>query len=184
MQLIDERGPDALTFQAVADRVGVAHSALYHHVPSVAALQRAVVEELVVRLRAGLVQAAMGRAGADAIVAMAHAWRAFAARHAGSYRLLASLTADHIAGIEELMMLLVDTLERAGHAEDAAVDLARLVRSAVHGFVSLEATGGFVLPAASDSSFEVLVDTLQRTIDRPAPTTSEGGLEHTREEST
>ena len=38
--------------------------------------------------------------------------------------------------------------------------LIRTVRSALHGFVSLEASGGFGLPDDVDASFETLVDVL------------------------
>ena len=41
--------------------------------------------------------------------------------------------------------------------EERAVDAIRAVRSAIHGFVSLELMGGFGLPDDVDHSFEVLV---------------------------
>ena len=38
-----------------------------------------------------------------------------------------------------------------------AVDMIRSLRSALHGFVSLEAAGGFGLPQDIDKSFEALI---------------------------
>ena len=43
---------------------------------------------------------------------------------------------------------------------DDAVHAARAFRSAVHGFVALEAAGGFGIPVDLDESFERLVATL------------------------
>ena len=43
---------------------------------------------------------------------------------------------------------------------DAAVHAVRTVRSALHGFVALEAAGGFGLPVDLDASFDRLVATL------------------------
>jgi hypothetical protein len=40
------------------------------------------------------------------------------------------------------------------------VPLVRTVRSALHGFVSREASGGFGLPEDVDASFQVLLDVL------------------------
>lgn len=44
--------------------------------------------------------------------------------------------------------------------DDRAVDAARALRSAIHGFVSLEAAGGFWLPRDVDRSFAFLIDAL------------------------
>ena len=43
---------------------------------------------------------------------------------------------------------------------DDAVHAARAFRSALHGFVGLEAAGGFGMPVDLDASFERLVATL------------------------
>jgi hypothetical protein len=44
-----------------------------------------------------------------------------------------------------------------GVAPDDTIAVIRTVRSALHGFVSLEASGGFGLPDDVDRSFETLV---------------------------
>ena len=47
-----------------------------------------------------------------------------------------------------------------GLDEDGTVHATRAVRSALHGFVSLEAAGGFGLPQDVDASYDRLVDLL------------------------
>jgi hypothetical protein len=44
--------------------------------------------------------------------------------------------------------------------EGRSIDAIRATRSAIHGFVALEAGGGFGLPDDVDRSFEALLDML------------------------
>jgi hypothetical protein len=47
-----------------------------------------------------------------------------------------------------------------GLPDERAVDAIRTARSALHGFVMLEAGGGFGMPVSVDRSFETLLDTV------------------------
>ncbi|HIY41557.1 MAG TPA: WHG domain-containing protein, partial [Candidatus Nocardiopsis merdipullorum] len=52
--------------------------------------------------------------------------------------------------------------------EEQHVHVIRGLRSALHGFVDLEITGGFGLPEDVDTSFALLVEVFVRTLsDRP-----------------
>jgi hypothetical protein len=51
-------------------------------------------------------------------------------------------------------------LSGLGLPQREAVPLIRTVRSALHGFLSLEASGGFGLPDDIDESFETLIEVL------------------------
>jgi hypothetical protein len=53
-----------------------------------------------------------------------------------------------------------------GLADDDLVDAARALRSALHGFVTLDNSGGFGLPREVDRSFERLVAVLDAGFDR------------------
>ena len=78
----------------------------------------------------------------------------------------------HIDGLDALQRSiairarreLADTLGRAaiGRAREDAI---RAMRSALHGFVSLETNDGFGLPVSIDRSFDYLVDSLVRALD-------------------
>ena len=48
--------------------------------------------------------------------------------------------------------------------QDAVVDAIRFLRSALHGFVSLEIAGGFAMARPADASFEVTVDALDHAL--------------------
>jgi hypothetical protein len=54
---------------------------------------------------------------------------------------------------------------RAWHLEgDDAVHAVRAIRSALHGFVDLERSGGFAMDVSLDASFERLVRSLARSL--------------------
>jgi hypothetical protein len=61
---------------------------------------------------------------------------------------------------------------------DAAIDATRTLRSALHGFVSLETSGGFGLPVNIDHSFKRLVDALITVFEIEATRTTYGGDGH------
>jgi Tetracyclin repressor-like, C-terminal domain len=60
--------------------------------------------------------------------------------------------------------VLTSVLAGAGLEGDDVIHAVRALRSAVHGFAALEATGGFALDVNADVSFDRLVDALARGI--------------------
>ena len=158
-------GLDAVTLARVAGGLGVRAPSLYNHVDGRAGLLRALALRGVRELTAALRDAAVGRSGADALAATARAYRAYAQRPsrastrpacagAGARRRRARAAAAETIDV-------VYAVLRGWHLEgDDAVHAARTFRSAVHGFVVLEAAGGFGIPLDLDASFERLVATL------------------------
>jgi hypothetical protein len=114
-------------------------------------------------LSSTLTAAALGRAGDDAVMAIATAYRAFVHDHPGLYA--ASLGPDLgdpvlQAASERPVAVVLAVLAHYHLDRDAAIHAVRGLRSALHGFVSLEAAGGFKLPYNLDESFERLVQLL------------------------
>lgn len=162
--IADRDGVDAVTLARVADSLGVRPPSLYHHVSGHDGLLRAIALRALGELTASLQAAALGRAGAEALRATAHAYRDYAHAHPGAYAvtLRASLPGDaehEQAGAAAVQV--IAAILRAWHLEDEEMlHAVRVIRSALHGFVSLEATGGFGLPLDRDRSFERLIETL------------------------
>jgi AcrR family transcriptional regulator len=144
-QMADDVGLGQLTLAALAERLGVRQPSLYKHIDSMAGLQRSISVRAKVELGDVLARAAVGRSGADAIRSMSHAYRAWALRHPGRYQ--AAQVAPAPGDAEDAYDL---------HGDDA-IDAIRAFRSALHGFVALEAGGGFGLKVDIDRSFERLV---------------------------
>ena len=108
--------------------------------------------------------ALVARSGADAVRAIAGAHRRFAHEHPGQYAstLLPpdGRGGDLATAQEAVTDLFVLLMESGGLSDDDAVHTARLVRSALHGFVSLESIEAFTQPHDRDLSFERLVEML------------------------
>jgi AcrR family transcriptional regulator len=167
-ELADEAGPDHLTLAALAARLGVRQPSLYKHVASLDALQQLIAKRAKAEFADVLGRAAIGRARDDALIAMAHAWRAWALDHPGRYqigqRAPAPGDADHRAVADRTVAVMTAVMAGYGLDGDDAIDAVRAFRSALHGFVSLEAGGGFGMPVSVDRSFGRLVRALVRAM--------------------
>ncbi|MGW4499368.1 WHG domain-containing protein [Micromonospora sp. NPDC004336] len=165
--LADEVGADRLTLAALANRLGVALPSLYKHVRGADALAQKLSALATDELADDLTTAAAGRAGPDALRAVAAAYRAYARRHPGRYpttqRVPDPTDPEHVAAGERAVGAIYAVLRGYGLDGDAAVDATRMLRSTLHGFVCLEAAGGFGLPRAVDTSFDRLVAALDGT---------------------
>jgi len=166
--IADADGQDAVTLARVAAALGVRSPSLYNHVDGRDGLLQGVATRATQELAAALRRAATGRAGAEAIAAIAQAQRAYALAHPGRYaatvRPPAPGDAAHEAAAADALDVLTTVLEGAGLSGDDVIHAARALRSAVHGFAALEAGGGFGLDVDPDVSFRRLVDALARGI--------------------
>ncbi|MCK0117869.1 WHG domain-containing protein [Isoptericola sp. S6320L] len=156
-----------LTLARVAAQAGVATPSLYKHVGSLAELRREVSVRAVGELAGATSRATVGLSGPDAVRAMAHAWRGYARVHPGRYAAAQTgpdpddpAHAAHRDAAAESVAVAVATLRGFDLPEECVVDAVRAVRSAVHGFVTLELGGGFRAPQDVDRSFDALVDML------------------------
>jgi AcrR family transcriptional regulator len=163
--LADREGLDSVTLARVATQLGIRSPSLYSHVDGLAGLRRAMSLEAARQLGIRITEAIRDRAGVEALTEIAHAYRRFALEHPGLYATLLPSPpreADEqvhdafAAPVEAIAQLLISM----GVAEDRTVDSIRSFRSAVHGFVSLEAAGGFGMPDNIERSFGTLVTVL------------------------
>lgn len=167
-QIADEVGLQGLTLAAVAQQLGVRLPSLYKHVDGTSGLQREIALRAKTELADVLRRAAVGRSREDALRSVARAYRTWASEHPGQYQATvraaaAGDTADYEAGLAAAGVVF-DILAGYGLTGDDAVDATRALRAALHGFVLLEASDGFGLPADVDRSFTRLVEGLVNTI--------------------
>ncbi|HEY5316840.1 MAG TPA: WHG domain-containing protein [Solirubrobacteraceae bacterium] len=162
--IADGDGLHAVTLDRVADSLGVRAPSLYHHVSGHDGLMRAVALRGLHELTASLQAAALGRAGPEALAATAHAYHDYAHAHPGAYAATQRAAPPGDAEYEEAGRAAVGVLTAVLRAwdleDDELLHAVRVIRSALHGFVSLEAGGGFALPLDLDRSFERLIETL------------------------
>lgn len=167
-RLVDEVGRDGLTLTELAKRFGVAQPSLYKHVDGIEGLHRLLTVKVLRDVGDTLRRAVSGRAGPDALQGVAQAYRAYASNNPGCYTyiLRAPVAADDDleAAAAEVLSVLYDVFAGYGISGDDAVDAARYVRSTLHGFVSLELSGGFAMPRSVDSSYERIVSATSRAL--------------------
>jgi AcrR family transcriptional regulator len=157
-RLADECGFEQLTLAALAARFGVAVPSLYKHLDGLAAVRRGVAFASL---------AVLGEAldGAPDLRGIGHAYRRWALDHPGRYAatVQAATTDDmeHQAVSARVMARVTGVLEAHGLRDEAVIDGARLLRSTLHGFVTLEAGGGFAMARDVARSFERALDALE-----------------------
>jgi AcrR family transcriptional regulator len=160
----DEVGLERLTLAAIAQRLGVTQPSLYKHVGGLDALKRDLAVLAVRELTAALSTAAIGRARSDALQAIANAYRDYAKTHPGrSYAALrapAPEDAEHVASSEAAAAVLLAVLDGYDITGENAVDAIRPLRAVMHGFVSLEAAGGFGPARSVDATYARLIGSL------------------------
>jgi AcrR family transcriptional regulator len=158
----DEIGYERLTLAAVAERFGVAVPSLYKHVAGLGALRRELALLAITDLGERLDRVARAD-GAD-LGALAHAYRDFARSHPGRYaatlRAVDPSDEEATSASDAVLATVLTVLDGYGLSGDDAIDAARTLRSALHGFVALERAGGFGLPRDVDRSFERMVEML------------------------
>ena len=179
IEIADEQGAATPTLAQVAARLGVRAPSLYNHVAGLDDLRHALTLRALDELGRRLQAAAVGRSGADALRAMAGAYRAFAAQRPG----LAAATVPTTevddpeirrAGAEILATLLAG-LSAFGLRDDEAIHAARALRSAIYGFVTIERAGGFGLPEDVDHSFRWMIDRLIAALEAGGGRAAAGG---------
>jgi len=162
VKLVDEDGLDQLTLGRLAEHLGVRTPSLYNHVAGLPGLKHDIALYSARDLLDCLRRATIGKSRAEAIVAFANAYRAYAIEAPGRYGL--TLQAPR-PGDRELQTIAQQIIEVAlailapyRLSDENAIHAIRSLRSIVHGFVSLEGAGGFALPVDLDASFHWLID--------------------------
>ncbi|MGA8048019.1 MAG: WHG domain-containing protein [Dermatophilaceae bacterium] len=168
-EMADEHGWSQLTLAGLASRLGVRQPSLYKHIDSLDGLHRGISVLAKRELGEVISRAAVGRSGREALASVCLAYRAWVHAHPGRYA--ATVRAPAPGDLEDqqaaadVVAVVVAVLAGFGLEGERAIDAARTVRSAVHGFVALEASGGFGLPRDLDASFAFLIDTLTGGLD-------------------
>ncbi|WP_030781683.1 TetR/AcrR family transcriptional regulator [Streptomyces sp. NRRL S-920] len=170
-ELADEAGLDQVTMARVARRLGVKDASLYTHVRGLEDLRGRIALLAADEKTLRIAEATAGRAGKDALVAYADAWRGYAHEHPGRYtatqvsiRIDPELAAK-APGPRRAVELTYGMLRGYGLAEPDLTDAVRLLRSTFHGFVALEAAGGFAHARSPQQSWVRALDALHTLLE-------------------
>ena len=161
--LVDEIGFDQLSMGVLAERLGVKTPSLYKHVAGQADLAHRIAVLAMTELGDDLRDATQGRAGSDALAAGVRAMRTFVRQHPGRY---AAGNAAQLRGPDDPLRPVADRVMASWAAMLRGYRLApgqeihamRMLRSVLHGFVTLEVGGGFQVDASVEESFAWMIN--------------------------
>jgi AcrR family transcriptional regulator len=165
-RLADAKGFDQFSLAELADRFHIKPPSLYNHIESLDSLKRGLAMMALGKLAASLGKAAIGRSKDDAVRSLASAYREFVKKHPGLYqateRAVGTADPELNRASDEVVNVCLAVLRGYGLDRRAALHALRGLRSAVHGFATLEAAGGFGIPLSIDESFAWLVECFVR----------------------
>ncbi|MCS5715735.1 WHG domain-containing protein [Herbiconiux sp. CPCC 205716] len=161
--LADEIGLGGVSMSLVAERLGVKTPSLYKHVDGLASLTHRIAVLGASEAADVLRDAMQGVSGREALAAAAQAFRGFVTAHPGRYAATTGARPadadDPLAPALERTLTSLEAVLRGYDLDDAdRIDALRMLRSALHGFATLEAADGFQLDTDVDASFRWLID--------------------------
>lgn len=170
-KLVDEEGIEQLTLGRLAERLGVRTPSLYNHVAGLPGLKHDLALYCLRDVFDRLTRAAIGKSRAEAIFAFANTYLSYARATPGRYAFTLAPDPDD-QEVQILAKQLVDAV-RAILApynlnEEDTIHAIRSLRSIVHGFILLEASGGFRMPVDPDTSFHWLINMFIAGLRQPA----------------
>ncbi|WP_327137704.1 WHG domain-containing protein [Streptomyces sp. NBC_01340] len=167
--LADEVGVENVTLSALARRFGVKDASLYSHVKNLRDLRTRVALLAAGEMIDGIATAIAGRAGKDALVAFAGAYRTYALAHPGRYAATHAQIDPAVGAASDAFRRTAEItygmLHAYGLSEPDLTDAVRLLRSTFHGFCALEAIGGFHAARDVQTSWERALDGLHTALE-------------------
>lgn len=165
--LADEVGLDGLTMGVLAERLGVKTPSLYKHVDNIADLTHRIGVLAGHELADAIRDATQGRAGTDALAAAAQAMRTFVKDHPGRYAAgnaaRPSGPEDPLVPAAQRMLASLSAVLRGYRLDaDQEIHALRMLRSMLHGFATLEASGGFMIDVDIDDSFTWMINLIDQ----------------------
>ncbi len=172
VKLLNTKGANALTLKDLADELGIQTPSLYNHIDGLPGLQKDLSVLNARQLADCLGEAAIGKSGPDLFMDVAQAFRTYVKENPGLY--MATLRAsgtqekpdpDLMREEERTLKVALAVMSSLGLQGEDAIHAVRAFRSVVHGFATLEVSGGFGMPQDCDESFRRLVFALMAGIE-------------------
>lgn len=160
--LVNAHGFAALSLAQIAGQAGIKVPSLYNYVTGIDDVRQALATRGAQEILAIATHAAVGRAGGDAIMAVALAYRTYIVHNPGVYTATIQTDNSDLAfqhANSELLRVLTQILAPYQLSEPDLIHALRGLRSLVHGFATLEISGGFGMPVDLDASFVQMVQT-------------------------
>lgn len=163
--LINTEGLEALSLGHLAKELGIRTPSLYNHIDGLPGLMRELSILNARNLADRISEAAIGQSGPELVRAVMQAIRTYIKEYPGLYLSTVRASGTHAEIDQELekeearsVKVGMAVMASFGLEGENAVHAVRGLRSVVHGFATLEISGGFGIPLDLDESFSRLVD--------------------------
>ncbi|MFI5733024.1 TetR/AcrR family transcriptional regulator [Kribbella sp. NPDC051587] len=167
-ELADQIGFDQVSPSALARHFGVQVASLYSHVRGAHDLKTRIAQVALDEMADRAVAALAGRAGRDALVALATVYRDYAHDHPGRYAASQYRVDPGSAAVEagrRHSELTRAVLRGYDLGEPAQTDAIRLLGSLFNGYIGLELGGSFAHSApGSDESWSRILDAIDKLL--------------------
>lgn len=181
--LANQIGYENLSMKLIADQLEIRPPSLYNHIDDIAVVKIEIagmaLKKLANHLK-GAVEEITEKTNdkKEVFRRLIFAYREFAKQNRGVYAAVLPSAEKHEVQIEasrEIFSICRKTMHLGPILDSSGVHKIRILRSALHGFVSLEFAEGFGLPESVEETFSILTSQLIENLllEKPANTRSE-----------
>ena len=165
IELVEEKGYRNFSMRELAARLGVQPASLYNHVNGIEAVHKAVGLHGISVLEKALEQAYGYQDFVEALFIMADAYRKFAKDSPELYQAVIEMRTSENEELRQSIQRIIHPflvlIGREVKDPEKVVHFQRMMRSALHGFVSLEREGYLTYELTdSSASFRFMVENL------------------------
>ncbi|WNR44460.1 TetR/AcrR family transcriptional regulator [Paenibacillus roseipurpureus] len=166
IEIADQQGIEQLSLAALAAKLNIKTPSLYNHIKGLPNLRKQLSKRGLILAKEAMIEAVLGKAEDEALLAAGMAYVAFARKQPGLYEAITALPDYEDAELQEagasIVSFLLRLLAPYGLSEEDALHVVRGFRSMVHGFASLERQNGFRMELDRDESLRRLLQTYLR----------------------
>lgn len=163
IEIADQQGVEQLSLAALAAKLNIKTPSLYNHIKGLPDLRKQLSKRGLLLVKEAMIEATIGKAEDDALLAAGVAYVDFARQQPGLYDAISALPDYEDPDLKEVgagvVSFLLRILAPYGLSEEDALHVVRGFRSLVHGFASLEHQNGFRMGLDRDESLRRLLQT-------------------------
>ena len=168
--LADEIGLNQISFQKIAEKLGIKYPSLYNHFDNIEDLKIKMTIHFLNKLNSRLMERLIGKSGEAAIIEFSYVYREFAVENKSGYRLYMNIPSTENDEVKRLSKETTTIIRKIleFYMEDQAqiIHKSRALRSLLHGFVSLSSHGYFQNPINLEDSFKFMITDFILTISK------------------
>ncbi|MEY8749397.1 TetR/AcrR family transcriptional regulator [Alkalicoccobacillus gibsonii] len=161
--IADDQGLKQLSIGALAEKLKIKPPSLYNHVRGLDELHDLLAVYGCQKLLEKLEESILEVSKEDAVKQFSYAYVTFAKEHPGLYEATSRAAEEENVELkqaqEQIVLVILRVLEAFDLENEHAIHVIRMLRSMLHGFVTLEQEQGFGLPYDLDQTLEVMIRT-------------------------